>query len=183
MESSNKDEGVENQEVNETNEPNTPPVASLDEARKAREEAQKEILYLRAEFENTRKRMQRDQETAIKFANEKFMSELLNVTDMLDRALSFSGPLKAREADKEAKDFVSGIEILQKELNQLLGRFGVEFIGAPGEKFDPLRHEAISQRESSEAEPDTVLEVLQKGSLLNGRLLKPAKVVVAVKKA
>lgn len=189
MESSQSDEKIEKTVAEEADLPRTEESAQSvtdslsEELKKVREEAQKELLYLRADFENTRRRLQRDQETAIKFANEKLISEFLNVTDLLDRALSYSGSLKARNDDKEAKDFVSGIEILQKELHLLLGRFGVEFIGMPGEKFDPLKHEAISQREAPHENQDSIVEVLQKGSLLNGRLLKPAKVVVAIKKA
>ena len=141
----------------------------LETAKKARDDAQKELLYARAEFENTKRRLLREQEQAIKFANEKFISELLPVADLLERGL----------AHKESKDFITGVEITLAELNQLLSRFGVEFIGVAGEKFDPARHEAVSQREASPEQQGTVLEVFQRGSLYNGRLLKPAKVVVA----
>jgi len=145
------------------------------------EAAQKEMLYLRAEMENYKRRMLKEQEQAIRFANEKLIKDLLGIADYFDLAFAHAKPIKARTGDPELTNFVSGIEMTQRELVQLLGRFGVEFIGTVGEKFDPVRHEAISQKESATEDAGTVLEVLQKGSLLHGRLLKPARVVVAKK--
>ncbi|NDG28456.1 MAG: nucleotide exchange factor GrpE, partial [Proteobacteria bacterium] len=150
---------------------------ALELAKKEAEIAQKEMLYVRAEFDNYRKRILKEQEQAIKFANKNLITELLVVFDYFDRAIQHSKILKAM-ADPEVSNFVSGVEMSQHEFIQLLGRFGVELIGTIGEKFDPERHEAISQREVDTDAADTVLEVFQKGSLLNGRLLKPAKVVV-----
>ncbi|NBX93461.1 MAG: nucleotide exchange factor GrpE [Proteobacteria bacterium] len=150
---------------------------ALELAKKEAEIAQKEMLYVRAEFDNYRKRILKEQEQAIKFANKNLITELLVVFDYFDRAIQHSKILKAK-ADPEVSNFVSGVEMSQHEFIQLLGRFGVELIGTIGEKFDPERHEAISQREVDTDAADTVLEVFQKGSLLNGRLLKPAKVVV-----
>ena len=155
----------------------------LDETHKAKEAALKELLYLRADFDNYKKRILREQDQMVKFANEKFISDLLPVADLFDRALQHAEALKSRKEDKEAQNFVAGIEITQKELTNLLNRFGVEFIGAPGDKFDPARHEAISQREEKGKESGTVLDVLQRGCLLHGRLLTPARVVVAEKKS
>lgn len=153
----------------------------LENALKARDAAQKDLLYLKAEFDNYRKRILRDQEQAIKFGNEKVITEILPVVDLLERALNAAKPLQSRAEDKEANNFVTGIEMTYRQLVNVLGKIGVEFIGNAGEKFDPIRHEAISQRESTEDEPGTVLDVLQKGCLLQGRLLKPAQVVVATK--
>jgi len=78
---------------------------------------------------------------------------------------------------------VSGVEMSQHEFVQLLTRFGVEFVGKVGESFDPEKHEAVGSREVEKTQVDTVLEVFQRGSLLNGRLIKPAKVVVGKEKA
>lgn len=146
------------------------------------EQLQKEMLYLRAEFENYKRRILREQDTAIKFANEKLLGEILSVVDLFDRAMGSAKPLKAKaEGSPVATDvnnFVMGIEMTQRELANVLGRFGVEFTGAQGEKFDPSRHEAISELETTADKVGTVLEVLQKGCLLQGRLLKPARVVV-----
>ena len=156
----------------------TPP-SELEAALKAKEDTLKEIMYQRAEFDNFRKRLLREQDQMVKFANEKFISELLSTADFFDRALLHTGPLKARPDDKEVANFVTGIEMTHKELTNLLTRFGVEFTGTIGEKFDPARHEAITQRTEAGAESGTILEVFQRGCLLNGRILKPARVVVA----
>lgn len=156
-------------------------LTALELAKKEAEIAQKEMLYVRAEFDNYRKRILKEQEQAIKFANKNLISELLNVFDYFDRAIQHSKTLKAK-ADPEISNFVSGVEMSQHEFIQLLSRFGVEFVGTVGEKFDPEKHEAISQKEVDKGSVDTVLEVFQKGSLLQGRLIKPAKVVVGKSK-
>jgi molecular chaperone GrpE len=142
---------------------------------------QKELLYLRAEFDNYKKRMLRDQEQAIRFANEKLIKDLIGVIDHLERGVSHGKDLqtKGQTSEKDFSNFVNGVEMTQRELSQLLARFGVEFIGNPGEPFDPAKHEAISQQECPPEKDNTVLHVLQKGCLLHGRLLAPAKVVVA----
>lgn len=153
--------------------------SELETALKAKEEAVKDLMYQRAEFDNFRKRLLREQDQMVKFANEKFISELLSTIDLLDMAMQHAKPLKSRPDDKEVANFVTGIEMTHKELTNLLTRFGVEFTGTIGEKFDPNRHEAIAKREEAGAESGAVVEVFQRGSLLNGRILKPAKVVVA----
>lgn len=137
-----------------------------------------EILYQRAEFENYKKRIIREQEQAVKFANERILKDLLPVVDLFDRAL-----LHAPKSDesKDVKSFLSGIEITRKELLAALSKSGIEFFGTVGEKFDPIRHEAVSQRPvTGKEDPETVLEVHQKGCTLFGRLVNPAKVTVGV---
>jgi len=142
---------------------------------------QKELLYLRAEFDNYKKRILREQEQAIRFGNEKLIRETLSVVDHLERGVQHGKDLaeKGQTTPKDFTNFVNGMEMTQRELTQLLGRFGVELIGAPGEPFDPAKHEAISQLEAPPEKHGTILQVLQKGCLLNGRLLTPARVVVA----
>lgn len=156
------------------------PEALLQAAVKAKENAQKELLYARAEYDNYRKRMIREQEQAIKFANEKLISDLTTIADSLDRALEHAGALKKRTDDKEATDFITGIELTNRELTALFARVGAELVGARGESFDPNRHEAVSQVPATKDSPSgSVVEVVQKGCLLQGRLIKPARVVVA----
>jgi molecular chaperone GrpE len=155
--------------------PNPAPAEDASNEQKLREE----MMYLRAEFENAKRRLLRDQDNAIRFANEKVFSELLSVVDLFDRALASSGPLKE---NAESKSFVTGIELTHHELVQILERFGVELTGTVGEKFDPSRHEAISQMPGEAAQVDKVVAVAQKGCLYQGRLLKPAKVVVGIPK-
>jgi molecular chaperone GrpE len=175
---SNKNEDRENENPVNTETDNE----ALLEAKKQAEDAKKEVLYVKAEFENYRKRILKEQEQAIKFANKNLISELVGVIDYFDRAIQHSKVLKAKE-DSEISNFVSGVEMSQHEFVQLLTRFGVEFVGKVGESFDPEKHEAVGSREVEKAQVDTVLEVFQRGSLLNGRLIKPAKVVVGKEKA
>lgn len=162
----------------QTTEPSGQPAVTQPTA-PSTEDIQKEMLYLRAEYENYRKRMIREQEQAIRFGNERLIAELTTVYDMLEMALSQGKTLREEQSPKNIKAFIAGIELTLHEFIQLLNRFGVEFIGKAGEKFDPSRHEAVLEKPSSQHESGTVVEILQRGSLLHGRLLKPARVVVA----
>lgn len=146
-------------------------------ALKAVEIAQKEILYIRAEFENYKKRIVREQEQAIRFGNKMLIADMLTVFDLLERATQHAQSLKSKN-DADVNNFISGVEMTANELAQLMQRNGVEFVGTVGEAFDPEKHEAISQEGT---DPDTVVQVLQKGCRLHGKLLKPAKVVVGKK--
>jgi molecular chaperone GrpE len=130
--------------------------------------------YLRtaAELENVRKRAARDVEKAHKFSLERIVADLLEVRDSLEMALS-SGEQSTIENLKE------GNETTLKLLVAVMQRYGVEEIDPLGEPFDPNRHEAMTMQPSTDAEPDSVLTVFQKGYALNGRLLRPARVVVA----
>lgn len=130
--------------------------------------------YLRAvaEADNIRKRAARDVENARKYALERFISELLAVRDSLEMGLA-----AAEGAD--ADSLLEGSQATLKQLASTMERFGVEEVDPQGEPFDPERHEAMTMQPSREVEPDTVLTVYQKGYLLNGRLLRPARVVVA----
>jgi molecular chaperone GrpE len=130
--------------------------------------------YLRtaAELENVRKRAARDMENARKFALERFATELLAVKDSMEMGLQAGDTATA--ADK-----LAGNEVTLKQFAATLERFGVQEVDPAGEPFDPTFHEAMTVQPSTEVEPDTVLTVLQKGYTLNGRLLRPARVIVA----
>jgi len=130
--------------------------------------------YLRtaAEMENVRKRAARDVEKAHKFALERFATELLAVCDSLEMAL-------ATEDDISVESMKEGSEATLKLLRSVLTRFDVEELDPHGEPFDPAVHEAMTMQPSAEAEAGSVLTVFQKGYALNGRLLRPARVVVA----
>lgn len=138
---------------------------------------QKELLYLRAEFDNSKKRLLKEQEQAIKYGNEKIIRDLLGPLDLLERALTHGKKL-TEKADAEVVNFYNGIQMTHRELIQVLTRLGVEFVGNENERFDPNRHEAISQVEGEQYTEDTVIQVFQKGCLLHGRLLSPARVAV-----
>jgi molecular chaperone GrpE len=130
--------------------------------------------YLRAaaELDNVRKRAQRDIEAANRYGLEKFVAELLPVKDSLELAVQNSG-----RAD--AKSLREGQEATLQLLSRALEKLGVTVIDPVGEPFDPARHEAMMAQESATAEPNSVLKVVQPGYELNGRLLRPARVIVA----
>jgi len=129
--------------------------------------------YLRAaaELENVRKRATRDVENAHKFALERFASELLSVRDSLEMGL-------AAGEDADIESLRQGKEATLKLLATVMERFGVKEVDPLGEPFDPALHEAMTMQPSAELEPGSVLTVFQKGYQLNGRLLRPARVVV-----
>lgn len=130
--------------------------------------------YLRAvaEMENLRKRAQRDVEQAHRYAVEKLAQELLPVRDSLELAVANAGR-------GDAASLVAGQEATLKLLARAFEKFAIQALNPVGEPFDAERHEAMMMRESATAEPDSVLEVVQLGYELNGRLLRPARVVVA----
>jgi len=134
--------------------------------------------YLRAaaETENVRKRARRDVENAHKFALENFSRELLAVKDSLEMGIQ-----AADKADGDA--LLAGKEATLKLLATTLERFGVEELDPAGEPFDPEFHEAMTMQPSEDLEPGSVLTVIQKGYSLNGRLLRPAMVVVVAEEA
>ena len=130
--------------------------------------------YLRAaaELENVRKRATRDVENAHKFALERFCTELLAVKDSLEMGLA--------AADKaDAQRLLEGKKATLKLLTATMERFGVVELNPEGQPFDPQEHEAMTVQPSADVEPGSVLTVFQKGYALNGRLLRPARVVVA----
>lgn len=130
--------------------------------------------YLRAvaELDNVRKRAARDIENARKFALERFATELLAVRDSLEMGI------QAAEG-ASAPDIIEGSRTTLRQLTATMERFGIAEVDPQGEPFDPTLHEAMTVQPSAEVEPDSVLTVFQKGYTLNGRLLRPARVVVA----
>jgi molecular chaperone GrpE len=130
--------------------------------------------YLRAvaELENVRKRAARDVEAANRYGLEKLIEELLPVRESLELAVQ-----NAARAD--VRSLAQGQEATLKLLNKALEKLGVTLIDPLGEPFDPARHEAMMMQESATAEPNSVLKVVQPGFELNGRLLRPARVIVA----
>lgn len=145
----------------------------LENARAEAESYRDQALRAHAEAENVRKRAERDVEAARKFALERFATELLGVRDSLELGL------QAAREDAGADKLKEGMELTARMLAQAMEKFGVEVIDPRGEAFDPSYHEAMSVQESGEHEPNTVLSVMQKGYLLNGRVLRPAMVLVS----
>jgi molecular chaperone GrpE len=131
-------------------------------------------LRMVAEAQNIKRRAEKDIDNARKYALEKFASELLAVADNMERALEASD-----SENEQLKPLTEGIELTQKSLLDILAKFNVEQLNPLGEPFDPQVHQAMSMIESPDAEPNSVTLVMQKGYTLNGRLLRPAMVMVA----
>ena len=141
-----------------------------DELLKARD-AQKELLYAYAEFDNFKKRHAKDVQQQMTFANEKIVKEILPIADNLVRAKEH-----ACEAD------VEGLYLIIKQLKDVLGKFGVKELVSVGEKFDPNFHEAMEQTESEEKGDGIVVDEYQKGYKMHDRVIRPCKVCVNTKK-
>lgn len=133
------------------------------------------LLRSRAEIENLRRRTEHDVEKAHKFALEKFSKDILNTIDNLERALA----TPANKEDESVKALFDGVELTLKELVSTVGRFGVEAVGVVGEAFNPDLHQAISMQPAEGFETNQISVVLQKGYTLNGRVIRPAMVMVA----
>jgi molecular chaperone GrpE len=154
-------------------------MAQLEELQKALADAEQRAndlrdQYLRsaAELDNVRKRAQRDVDSATRYGLEKFAAELLPVMDSLQLAVA-----NAPQAD--ARSLAEGQEATLKLLGKAFEKLNIQEIDPLGEPFDPGRHEAMLVQESATAEPDSVLQVVQRGYELGGRLLRPARVIVA----
>ncbi len=131
-------------------------------------------LYVRklADFDNYRKRQEREMAEFRKLASAELVRDLLPVMDNLERALAVTSA--------DAAGLRGGVELVLRQLRDTLAKHGVEVVDPLGEAFDPAFHEAVQRRESNEVVANTVVEVLQKGFLMHGRLLRAAMVVVAV---
>jgi molecular chaperone GrpE len=136
-------------------------------------ETQERVLRTAADAENFKKRLQREKEEQTRYANESFMRELLSVIDNLERALEHS------EAGADQGGLLEGLNMTLKGFLDTLTRFGCTPVETAGKPFDPNFHEAVSQEESADHEPNTVLRELQKGYMLKERLLRPAMVLVS----
>jgi len=130
-------------------------------------------LRAQAEMDNLRKRTTRDIENAHKFALEKFVNELLPIMDSLELGIT------AAESAENIEDLREGMDLTVKMFNTAMDKFNVKALEPQGEKFNPEQHEAVSMQEIEGAESGTVVTVMQKGYELNGRLVRPAMVVVA----
>ena len=131
-------------------------------------------LRAQADAQNVKRRAEQDIEKARKFALERFASELLPVVDNLERAL------EAASGDDEAiKPIAEGVELTLKSFIDVLGKNKVDVVDPQGEPFDPNLHQAITMVDNKEVEPNTVTAVMQKGYSLNGRLIRPAMVMVS----
>jgi len=149
-----------------------PELSELELAEAKADENWDRYLRTAAELENVRKRAARDVENAHRFALERFSKELLAVRDSLEMGL-------AAVDSANVESLIEGSEATLKILGSTMQQFGIEVVDPAGEPFDPEFHEAISMQPSDDVEPGSVVTVVQKGYSLNGRLLRPAMVIVA----
>ncbi|MDD5476312.1 MAG: nucleotide exchange factor GrpE [Syntrophales bacterium] len=148
-------------------------LSSLDEARKEAADNYEKYLRLAAEFDNHKKRVQKERADLLNYGNETIVRDILPIVDSLERALEHA----SNSADFDS--FVQGLQMILEQLRGTLARHGVEAIDAIGSEFDPNFHEAMMRVESGGSPDNQVVEEFEKGYLLKGRLLRPSKVSVA----
>ncbi|PYG02626.1 MULTISPECIES: nucleotide exchange factor GrpE [unclassified Thioalkalivibrio] len=137
------------------------------------EERRDQALRAQAELENQRRRFERELENAHKYAMEKFASEMLEVCDSLEMGLQ-----AARES-QDVDRVIEGVDLTLKNLHKVFDKFGIQAEEPTGERFDPERHQAMSMQEDPEQPPNTVVATMQKGYMLQDRVLRPAMVMVS----
>lgn len=147
-------------------------VDEAEELREKLEAEQNKYLRLLADYDNFKRRAQIDKELANKFRSQSLLADILPVLDNFERALSL------QTTSEESASLLKGVEMVQKSLIEAVSREGLEEIKAVGEPFDPNFHQAVMQEKDDSTEPGTVLQELQKGYVLKGRVLRPAMVKV-----
>jgi molecular chaperone GrpE len=148
---------------------------SLEEKELAAKALHEKMLYFQAEFENFKKQKAKEKEETLKFGNEVLVKELIPVVDNLEMALDHASKTE------DYKGIQEGVQITLNQFLKVLGKAGIARVEALGRKFDPNLHEAFYQEEREDIEPGTVVSELQKGYLLNGRLVRPSRVSVSIK--
>jgi molecular chaperone GrpE len=162
-------------------------IAAKNEAVKVLDQTQKEAASMRerllrttADFENFKKRVSREKQDAIRFANEGLLKDLLPVLDNLDRSVVAMRDAAAAGTDGSTTAvLIDGVAMVARQFTDTLGKLGVKGFAALGERFNPALHEAVSTRDDKTVPRDTVVEEYQKGYLLHDRLVRPAMVVVS----
>lgn len=150
------------------------------EAARLREElsaSHDRLLRLQADFDNFRKRAARDREDALQFGPQNLVKDLLSVVDNLARAIDHA----RQSGGGDLEGLLQGVELVRRELESVLSKHNVREVEALGKDFNPAQHEAMAQIPVATVEPNTVVEVLQKGYQLRDRLIRPARVIVARK--
>ena len=149
--------------------------SELEQAQQSAKDARDEMLRMRAETDNLRKRLQKEKQDSIQFANERLIKQLIPIFENLDRAL--------KAPDTNVESLKEGVKLTSDQVLALFKKENVEAIPAIGELFDPSVHEVLSQMESDEHDENTVIQEYSKGYRMNGRVLLPSKVVISKKSA
>ena len=150
-------------------------LSELEQAQQEAKEARDEMLRMRAETDNLRKRLQKEKLDSIQFANERLIKQLIPIFENLDRAL--------KAPDTNVESLKEGVQLTADQAHALFKKENVEPINAVGELFDPSIHEVLSQMESSDHDENTVIKEFSKGYRMNSRVLIPSRVVIAKKPA
>ena len=132
-------------------------------------------FYVAAELDNYRKRMDREKENLLKYGNERVLSDLLQVVDNFERTIDMLKP----DQDPKMKNVVTGLDMVKKQFIDALSKHGLTPVDSIGKDFDPNFHEALGQEYAEGKKPNEIIKEFQKGYTLNGRLIRPSKVVVA----
>lgn len=173
------EQNADNKEAPKTEETETETTANPEVL--AKEEKKDEVdykakyFYVAAEMDNYRKRMEREKENLLKYGNERVLSDLLEVVDNFDRTI---GMLKG-DQDQKVKNLVVGLEMIEKQFLDTMGKHGLTPIISVGKDFDPNFHEAVAQEYAEGKKPHEVIKEFQKGYTLNGRVMRASKVVVS----
>jgi len=149
--------------------------SELEQAQLEAKEAREEMLRMRAETDNLRKRLQKEKQDSVQFANQRLIKQLIPIFENLDRAL--------KAPDTNVESLKEGVQLTSDQALALFKKENVEPINAVGELFDPSIHEVLSQMESNDHDENTVIEEFSKGYRMNGRVLIPSRVVIAKKPA
>lgn len=164
-------EKVEDQENNDLNEVEALKL-QLEESQKEIEELKDRLLRRQAEFENFRKRTQKEKQATVKYASEELMTQLLPSLDNFGRALEV-------EVDENSRSLYEGVEMVYKQFLETLENNGLEEIECLNEEFDHNCHHAVTQQESDDCEPNTVIKVLGKGYRYKDKVIRPSMVMVS----
>lgn len=177
-------ETIEEQSVHVENTDDSGESVANVQARDARDEAilraetemaqlRERLLHMAADQENFKKRQAREKDQAVQFANEQVVLALVPAIDTFDRLFASPASASADEA------FLDGVRLVKKQIEDALARFGVTFFSTLGEPFDPDRAEAVGVRDEPEVPGGTVIEELERGYALHGRVVRPARVIVS----
>ena len=167
---------ADEQQTVATGQPSPDSQQEVEALKKERDGLYDRLLRKQAEFDNYKKRIDREKSEFLQFASADLMKELLNALDPFELAL------KNAATQPAAQNMLRGFELIYKQIQDTLTRFGLKPIEAKGKTFDPNFHQAVSTQATDEVEENTVIDEMRKGYMLNGRLLRPAMVSVAAKK-
>lgn len=165
----------EDKEIHEGGEKIEALESTIEDLRKDLESSQDKYVRTVAEMDNLRKRFQKEKADLLKTATESLLEDLLPILDSFDKAMD-------QDTSQSAQPFIEGVQMVSKQLSDVLGKHGLEMIEAEGKEFDPNYHQAIQRIESEDVTLDTVKQEFAKGYCIKGRLLRPSMVSVLVAK-